>query len=166
MSAHPMSCLCARENGFGQNPTGPSVWEHGLPLPSTEPVGRRAYCSRNSLSPIVGATVQREHPRTTVSLTEALHKNSRFLVKAQSFRSSKELLTRSWRPIHHRMPVILRATARRLWLGEEKAEPTRAALPRRVPSATAIGRTSSPPHLGRRRSLHREFEWEMRIAQG
>jgi len=27
-------------------------------------------------------------------------------------------------PIHHRMPVILPATARRLWLGEEKAEPT------------------------------------------
>ena len=25
---------------------------------------------------------------------------------------------------HHRMPVILPATARRLWLGEEKAEPT------------------------------------------
>ena len=27
-------------------------------------------------------------------------------------------------------------------------------------------RVSSPPHLGRRRSFHREFEWEMRIAQG
>jgi hypothetical protein len=27
-------------------------------------------------------------------------------------------------------------------------------------------RVSSPLHLGRRRSFHREFEWEMRIAQG
>ena len=34
------------------------------------------------------------------------------------------------------------------------------------PGDEAIGRVSSPPHLGRRRSFHREFEWEMRIAQG
>jgi hypothetical protein len=71
-----------------------------------------------------GCQSRQHHRKFAASPLEgALHKNSRFLVKAQSFRSSKELLTRSCRLIHHRMPVIL-PTARRLWLGEEKAEPT------------------------------------------
>jgi hypothetical protein len=49
-----------------------------------------------------------------VPLRGALHKNSRFLVKAQSFRSDKNLLTSSWRPILNPLPVILPVTEWRL----------------------------------------------------
>src|SRR5580693_4209221 len=48
----------------------------------------------------------------------ALHKNSRFLVKGQSFRSGKNSSRELPAPIHNRTPVILPATAWRLWFGE------------------------------------------------
>src|ERR1700730_6537531 len=54
----------------------------------------------------------------------ALHKNSRFLVKGQSFRSGKNYSRELPAPIHIRTPMILPATAWRLWFGEEKRSPT------------------------------------------
>jgi hypothetical protein len=54
----------------------------------------------------------------------ALHKNSRFLVKGQSFRAGKNYSRELPAPIHNRTPVILPATAWRLWFGEEKRSPT------------------------------------------
>jgi hypothetical protein len=53
----------------------------------------------------------------------ALHKNSRFLVKGQSFRSGKNYSRELPAPIHNRTPVILPATAWRLWVRRRKAEP-------------------------------------------
>jgi hypothetical protein len=50
-----------------------------------------------------------------------LHENSRFLVKAQSFRSGKKYLLLA--PIHNRVAGDPSGDAWRLCLGEEKAEP-------------------------------------------
>jgi hypothetical protein len=62
--------------------------------------------------------------QTVIDLEGALHKNSRFLVKGQSFRSGKNYSRELPAPIHNRTPVILPATAWRLWFGEEKRSPT------------------------------------------
>ena len=68
----------------------------------------------------------------------ALHKNSRFLVKAQSF--GQPIITYELpAPIHNRLPVILRATAWRLWLGEEKVDPTNRSTSSDISSRTDAG---------------------------
>ena len=72
----------------------------------SKPAFRKAFERRRCLVPV------------------ALHKNSRFLVKGQSFRSGKNYSRELPAPIHNRTPVILPATAWRLWFGEEKRSPT------------------------------------------